>query len=277
MGTPNDAKTFGLNQLVLVSMDGINQVTLPNSRTLEFEETVVSGEMTGDDQLSSIVTIPTGIKGKIEEGGISLEAYELMTGHSFLASGSTPNQTGTLDGDSTRYPYFQIFGRSLGDDGDDIHMHLKKVKLTTGLKGSFKYGEFMASEMEFSGIKVSGSAFETVINETASALDLPDDTPPAFTLSSSPADAATGVVVSANMVLTFSNKLANGAENAIILTTAAGVPVACARTIDAARKVVTLNPNSNLGAAADHLIIVPGVTDIYGQALADTVINFTTA
>jgi hypothetical protein len=62
-----------------------------------------------------------------------------------------------------------------------------------------------------------------------------------------------------------------------MLTTAAGVPVACARTIDAARKVVTLNPASNMGAAADHLVIVPGMVDVFGQALADTVINFTTA
>jgi hypothetical protein len=44
---------------------------------------------------------------------------------------------------------------------------LKKVKLTSGLKGSFAYGEFLSSEMEFRGIKVDGSAFEVVANETA--------------------------------------------------------------------------------------------------------------
>jgi phi13 family phage major tail protein len=101
--------------------------------------------------------------------------------------------------------------------------------------------------------------------------------PAAFSVSSSPADAATGVAVDANVVLTFSNALAGNAENGIILTTAAGVPVACARTINAARKIVTLNPTGNLGASTEHLVIIPGVTDIYGQALADTVVNFTTA
>ena len=101
--------------------------------------------------------------------------------------------------------------------------------------------------------------------------------PSALTLTPVPADAATGIVVSSNITLTFSNALASGAENGIILTTAAGVPVAVARTINAGRTVVTLNPDSNLGASTEHLIIVAGVTDIYGQALANTVVNFTTA
>lgn len=101
--------------------------------------------------------------------------------------------------------------------------------------------------------------------------------PAAFTCTPSPADGATGVAVSVSPTLTFSNPLAGGAENGIIITTAAGVPVPLVRTLNAARTVVTLNPNSNLGAATDHLIIVPGVTDIYGQVLADTVYDFETA
>lgn len=277
MPAPTDPNTFGLNELVVASMDGLLQAALPSARTLEFEETVVTGESTGDDQIAAIATIPTGVKGKIEKGGISLEAYAIITGHTFGETGTTPNQVGTFIADSSRYPYFQIFGRSLGDEGDDVHIHLKKVKLTSGLKGTFKYGEFLASEMEFTGIKVSGEAFELVSNETAEALTLPDSTPPAFTLSSVPADAATGVVVSSNIVLTFSNEIAAGAENAIILTTVAGVPKACARTINTARTIVTLNPSTDMAAATEYLIIVPGVTDIYAQTLADTVINFTTA
>lgn len=101
--------------------------------------------------------------------------------------------------------------------------------------------------------------------------------PAAFTLTPVPADAATGVVVSSNITLTFSNPLAGGAENGIILTTAAGVPKACARTINAARTVVTLNPTTDMAGTTDYLVIVPGVTSVYGQSLADTVINFTTA
>ena len=103
-------------------------------------------------------------------------------------------------------------------------------------------------------------------------------TPAAFTLSASPADGATGVVVGADIVLTFSNALAGGEENGIILVRSdTQAVIACARTINAGRTVVTLNPNSNLTSAKTYLVIVPGVTDIHGQTLADTVIDFTTA
>ena len=102
-------------------------------------------------------------------------------------------------------------------------------------------------------------------------------TPSALTCTPSPADAATGVAITVSPTLTFSNPLAGNAENGIIMTSAAGVVVAVARTINAARTVVTLNPNSNLGAAADYLIVVAGVTDIYGQSLADTAYDFETA
>jgi phi13 family phage major tail protein len=101
--------------------------------------------------------------------------------------------------------------------------------------------------------------------------------PSAITCTPSPADAATGVVVSANITLTFNNALAGNAERGIILTTAAGVPKACDRTISSNRKVVTLNPTTDMAASTDYLVIVPGVTDIYGQTLADAVYNFQTA
>jgi len=171
MSIPNDSKPFGLNTLKFASMDGLDVVSIPDvSRTLEFEETVISGEFPGGDALQGVVTIPTGIKGKVEAGGLPLEAYALMTGHTLTLSGTTPNRKGTLEGDSDRFPYFKIYGKSLGDENDDTHIKIFKAKLTSGLKGSFKYGEFMASEFEFIGVKVDGKAFEAVINETAEEL-----------------------------------------------------------------------------------------------------------
>lgn len=277
MTTGQDNKPFGLKEIKIVNFADTVAISLPAALELEFEETVVSGEFFGNDELQGLVTQPLGIKGKFKAGGIPLNAYALMTDHTYALTGSTPNEVGTLEGDSTTFPYFIAYGKSLGDEGDDVHVKLFKIKLTSSPKGSFKRGEFFMLEAEFQGVKVNGKAYDIVANETAD--DLPDaaGSPSALSVSSVPADAATSVVVSSNMVLTFNNKLAAGAENGIILTTAAGVPVACARTIDAARKVVTLNPNSNLGASADHLIVIAGVTDIYGQALTTTVINFTTA
>jgi phi13 family phage major tail protein len=102
--------------------------------------------------------------------------------------------------------------------------------------------------------------------------------PGAFTCTPSPADGAAGVSVGVTITLTFSNALASHAEDGIILLrTSTAAPVTCSRTINAARTIVTLDPSGNLTAAAAHMIVVPGVSDIYGQALADTVYDFTTA
>jgi phi13 family phage major tail protein len=103
-------------------------------------------------------------------------------------------------------------------------------------------------------------------------------TPDAFSVTPVPADGATGVVVSSNMTLTFTNALAGGREAGITLINLdTQAPVAVARTINAARTVVTLNPDSNLSASTDYAIIVHDVVDIHGQALTDAVYNFTTA
>jgi phi13 family phage major tail protein len=113
-----------------------------------------------------------------------------------------------------------------------------------------------------------------------SSVQIPvEGSPSAFSLSSSsPADGATGVVVTANITLTFSNALAGNAENGIVLIDpTTGAAIAAARTINAARTIVTINPTSSLDSATEYLIIIPGVTDVYGQSLADAVINFETA
>jgi phi13 family phage major tail protein len=100
--------------------------------------------------------------------------------------------------------------------------------------------------------------------------------PTALTLASSvPADGGTGVVVGANQTLIFSNAVESYAVTLINVTTLAVIPAAY--TLDATKKILTINPTTDLGAAAEYAIIASKVTDIYGQELADTVINFTTA
>lgn len=265
------SKPYGINQIKIKKGDQV--VQLPVAQSLEFEERIVSGELPGDDGLQAVAAHTNGVTWKLKAGGISLDAYALMTDRTVTETGTTPNVVRTLEsgGVGKRMPYFEIYGKSLGDGDDDAWIHIINAKITEGVKGTMGDKEFFVSE-------IGGMAldWEKIEHETATSLPT-GGTPPAFTLSPSPADAATGVAVSANVVLTFSNALAYGAEDAIILTTAAGVPVACARTINAARTIVTLDPNSNLSAATDYLVIVPNVTDEFDQALADTVVNFQTA
>lgn len=102
-------------------------------------------------------------------------------------------------------------------------------------------------------------------------------TPNPFSISSSPADGATGVAVSTSIVLTFSNALAGHREHGITLIDLDNqAPVACARTLNAGRTVVTLNPNSDLSGTTNYAVVIHDVVDIHGQALTNAVINFIT-
>lgn len=101
-------------------------------------------------------------------------------------------------------------------------------------------------------------------------------TPSALALSSSvPTDGATGISVSANQTLTFNNTMPASVINNVALVGVDGAVIAAAYTLDAAQKVVTINPTSNLSGATEY-IITYAVTDVYGQALRGAV-NFTTA
>lgn len=279
MSLDTNPKPFGLSDVKITSIDGVTQVDLPASTKFSFKERIKSAEGAGDDMLSVVVSVRDAVEWELTATGLPLEALALMYGLTTDTSGSTPNQIKTLShSGGVRLPYFKIYGKSLGEGDDDIHCIIYKAKVTEGLDAPLEYGKLQ--EMTIKGIAIddgTNGIYDWVQNETATTLPGETASAPSFTLSSSPADAATGVSVSANVVLTFSNALKAGAENGIMLTSDAGAPVACARTIDAARKVVTLDPNSNLSGSTKYLVIVPGVVDKYGQSLANTVVDFTTA
>lgn len=97
----------------------------------------------------------------------------------------------------------------------------------------------------------------------------------ALALSSSvPVDDATGVSKSANVTLTFNNALQDGAVDSITLLDAANAVVASAVTLDATKKIITINPTADLAGTEEHKAVY-AVTDIYGQHLTG-VLTFTT-
>jgi hypothetical protein len=278
MALDTNPKPYGLSDIKLTSIDGVTQVDLPAATKLSFKERIKSAEGVGDDKLSTVVAVREGIEWELEATGLPLEALALMYGITTSTSGSTPDQIKTLNAaGAVRLPYFKIYGKSLGEGDDDVHCIIYKAKVTEGQDAPFSYGELQKTTIKGLGIDDdTNGIYDWVQNETAATLPGTTASAPAFTLSSSPADADTGVAVDANVVLTFSNALKAGAENGIILTTVAGVPKACARTISSNRKVVTLNPTTNMAGTTEYLAIMPGVVDIYAQTLADTVINFMT-
>ncbi|MEG1758697.1 MAG: Ig-like domain-containing protein, partial [Oscillospiraceae bacterium] len=100
--------------------------------------------------------------------------------------------------------------------------------------------------------------------------------PGALVLSSSvPANAAAAVAVSSSIALTFTTPIEDYAYT--LIKTGTGTAVACDASLDAGRKVLTIKPTVNLGAATAHILVISSVADVFGQSLKDQVINFTTA
>jgi len=146
-------KPFGLRQVVLTPIAGGASVQLPIDRVLKFREVVLSGLQRGWGRIDSIVSISDAVEFELEAGGISLEAYALMTGRTVFSGGNTPrreNILGLLP--ENKFPYFQISGRALGEGNDDVWVVIYKAKLTTGIDGTFQDGQFMLSRCTGRGI-----------------------------------------------------------------------------------------------------------------------------
>ena len=106
-------------------------------------------------------------------------------------------------------------------------------------------------------------------------------TPDALTITMAPTDPSTDVAINISPTITYNNAI-----NAAYLTSnyfyllkvSDGTKVTAALSIDAANKVVTLNPGSDLTNSAAYILVASGlVKDIYGQVLAagDTFVNIT--
>jgi hypothetical protein len=122
-----------------------------------------------------VVSEADAVEASLAAGGISLAAYALMTGRTVNESGSTPNQVNTLSGSGAeRFPYFKVYGKSLGDGDDDVHVKLWKCKLTAGLEGELADGEFLMTNVGSIVCIDDGSngIWDIVENETAD--DLPE-------------------------------------------------------------------------------------------------------
>jgi hypothetical protein len=164
-------KPFGLRDIKVTNIGGTSQEDLPVGRTLGYSERVRSGELSGDDALQSVVAFVEAIEWELEAGGITLEALEIITGRTATEAGSQPNRTLTMNvaaGDV--FPYFKIYGKSLGEGDDDIHVKFYKCKCTS-LSGTLGEGAFFITSC--SGIAVddgSNGIVDIVQNETAAAL-----------------------------------------------------------------------------------------------------------
>lgn len=246
-----------------------------------------------DDQPYDVMTSEGSTKISLKVTGIPIEMLAWITGREFdAASGRMFDNAGTP-------PYFALLFRSQKSNGSyRYYSYLKgrfdMPKEDTTTKGEKPEPKVM--ELTYTAIKTTYVFDLGSVNDTVKRVVGDDDTtnfdetgwftqvqtpsavaPSALSLSSSvPTDNDTGVSVSANQTLTFNNALnADAVYNVTLLLSTSYTVVASAITVDATKKIITINPNSNLSASTIY-VIVYNVTDIYGQHLSGAV-NFTTA
>jgi len=89
-----------------------------------------------------------------------------------------------------------------------------------------------------------------------------------------PLDNAAGVAVTKTITITFNNALPDVEIYHVTVTLADGTLKACTNTLDTTKKIMTIDPNTNLAGGSTYLVTV-AVTDVYGQRL-NAVVNFGT-
>lgn len=171
---------YGLRDVKLYTRTADNTygagVDLPAAQTLTLTFTPESNTLTGDDSTVAIHTVVTQLEWDLEAGGISLDAWGVLTGITVTDSGTTPSGTSTFKWTNTSdMPYIGITGKAISDSDGDMHIAIFKAKVTD-LSGSMAYGEFWITKC--SGIAVydgDGDLFTLKMNETAQNVAAPSD------------------------------------------------------------------------------------------------------
>jgi hypothetical protein len=162
--------------------------------------------------------------------------------------------------------------------GDDVVIIVKNALGDGSIEFAIEDKNEIVPEVQFTGHYLS-SALTTVPYEVRFPKNTADTTPP--TVTSVPADGASGFAVSGNIVWTFSEAIKSSTINLgnFLVTKNDGTAIAGALTYNAGQTEVTFNPDSNFTASTTYIATVSkNVTDVNGNALAsNNVINFATA
>ena len=249
----------------------------------------------------------------VEEFGATIEAFTYPDEFE-ACDGSAELATGVIIGQQKRSAFGLAYRTEVGNDVDAFDhgykLHLVYGALAAPSEKGYKTlndspeaitfsWEVTTTPVEVTGKKPTASlvidstkvnsakltTLENILYGTTEAdprLPLPDEVatifteavPDAIALSTIvPADDVSGIAINANVVLTFNNKIA---RESVVVASAAGVIVAGARSWDTAGKILTFNPTVDFANSTTYVVTVGGVVDIYGQALAAVVKNFTT-
>lgn len=294
--------TIGLDNLYVAEVT-VDSVAIYTADTPEYfapaaeasqEPTVNEETQYADDAAYDVVTINAETKVTLTVTNLSAEMLAKIQGFVFDAA------TGQVWEDAESVPpYMALSFRSLKSSGAYRYYQFLKGKFSMPKNEHATKGdspEFKTTELVYTAIATvhlfdlgsvnrrvkriwgdedtlnfNGATWFSQVNTPVAT------TPSVLALSSSvPTDAATGISVSANQTLTFNNALIDASVNGVVLfLPSTGAVIAGAVTLDATKKIVTINPTASLSASTAYLLTY-AVTDIYGQTLQGAV-NFTTA
>jgi len=137
-------RTFGLRDVTITDASG-SEVDLPDAQELAFTERVTSGELRGDDVTKSAQTYSDALEFEVGAGGLSLEAYQAMTGHAVSAGASQSVLTGR---GRVTFPRFRLQGTVIEDETDrQTRAQFWRCRLRRGFEGEFADGAFLVGRM----------------------------------------------------------------------------------------------------------------------------------
>lgn len=186
------ALPFGIRDIKLIPYTNLSATTfavamvdLPYGRTLSFSEVEDFEDLRGDDQLVTSHGSGAGVEWELEAGGISLEAWAVLSGGLVTTSGVSPNVIKTYRRKVTdQKPFFGIIGQSISDSGGDMHTIIYRAKVTDNLEGSFEDQSFFLTSCSGKGYGSQrtapagelGVVYDFVQHETIAAIVIPPTT-----------------------------------------------------------------------------------------------------
>lgn len=207
----------------------------------------------------------------------SLEMLALALPQADLAAGVISNGIGGVIAASKYLTNITMFAKTVGGDYKKITlfnaMNEADFVLAAGPKAEGVVNLEVHAHWDPTDVS-AGSLYTIEDVETITA----DVTPPSVT--TSPLDAAVGVVVSDDLTATFNEAIREGditTNNFILIKASDGSIVAGTLTYNAGTKTATFNPTENLGASTAYIWTIARVRDVAGNMMTPEAVNFTTA
>lgn len=168
---------YGLRDVRLIPVNSSGTPTGPAvdlnvSQTFSFAEAEDYEELRGDDRVVAIVGKGPVVNWSLEAGGITLEAWQVITGGAITNLGATPNRSKEfLKKVTDRRPYFKVIGQSIADGGGDTWCELYLCKCDGELEGEWADGTFFITSCSGTAIGNSDEdLYKITWHETATPI-----------------------------------------------------------------------------------------------------------